>query len=119
MKSLIEVKEKDTIFSRIRNFLKTIFSKNIAQQEYNSNIHKSDNNFKQNIKIQEDSEKIRLLELQKKFKNGEIDEYDINDEDYQKLLDLYDEQNSKIRQEIEQYKIETENILKKLRKGTI
>lgn len=72
--------------------------------------------FKSKIVLTEDKEKIRLLDLQKKFKSGEIEEQELNYDDYQKLIKLYDEQNEKLKKEIEEYRKETETIIKK-RKG--
>ena len=72
--------------------------------------------FKSKIKVNEDKEKIRLLELQKKFKNGEIAEEEMDYDDYEKLLKLYDDQNEKLKAEIEKYKIETATSIKRIKK---
>lgn len=71
--------------------------------------------FKSSIRVFEDKERIRILDLQKRFKSGEISEEEIEYEDYEKLLELYDEQNQKLKDEIEKYKKETEVIIKKLK----
>ena len=71
------------------------------------------NNFKDSVKLIENKEENRILELQKLFKSGKIHERDINIEDYQKLLELYDKQNEHLRQEIEKCRKETARIIKK------
>lgn len=74
------------------------------------------NNFKQKIRIEQDKEKLRILKLQEDYKNGLIKEDEISKEDYQKLLDLYDEQNKKINKEIERDKIQIRKMLEELKK---
>lgn len=59
------------------------------------------NTFKNSIKVPEDKEKARILKLQKQYQMGIITENEISEEDYQKLLKLYDKQNKKIEDEIE------------------
>ena len=70
---------------------------------------------RENLKSAKHNEIMRLMELQRKFKNGEIYEEDIDDEDYEKLLKLYDMQNQKIKRDIEECREETKDILKKLK----
>ena len=72
--------------------------------------------FKKDLKIKTDEEKNRLLELQSKFKNGEIFEEDINHDDYEKLLRLYDEQNNELKAKLELYKNKSIDLLNKLKK---
>ena len=113
----ITVYKSNNIIEKIRNFFTKIFHKskykdnNFNEQE----IPYTNNNFKEQIVIKEDEEKLRLLKLQKDYENELIEE-DISPEDYQKLLDLYDEQNKKISEEIERDRIEIKNMLQKLKK---
>ena len=72
-------------------------------------------NFKDSVKIIENNEESRILELQKLFKSGKIHEKDIGSEDHQKLLELYDKQNEKLKQEIEKCKEETAKELKNIK----
>lgn len=74
------------------------------------------NKFKQKIKIEQDKEQLRILKLQEDYKNGLIEEDEISKEDYEKLLDLYDEQNKKINEEIERDKIQIRKMLEELKK---
>ena len=94
----ITVYKSNNIIEKIRNFFTKIFHKskykdnNFNEQE----IPYTNNNFKEQIVIKEDEEKLRLLKLQKDYENELIEE-DISPEDYQKLLDLYDEQNKNLK----------------------
>ncbi len=113
----ITVYKSNNIIEKVRNFFTKIFHKskykdNFTKQE----ISYTNNNFKEQIVIKEDEEKLRLLKLQKDYENELIGEEDIPQEDYQKLLDLYDEQNKKISEEIERDRIEIKNMLQKLKK---
>ena len=118
----ITVYKSNNIIEKIRSFFTKIFHKskykdnnltNFTEQEnpYNNN------NFKEQMVIKEDEEKLRLLKLQKDYENGLIEEENISQEDYQKLLDLYDEQNEKISKEIEKDRIEIKNMLQQLKKN--
>lgn len=64
----------------------------------------SKNSFRQNIKIKEDKEKTRLLNLQEEFSLGKIKEEDISEADIQKLHKLYDEQIEELNKSTENYK---------------
>lgn len=116
----ITVYKSNNIIEKIRNFFTKIFHKskykdnNFTEQETSY----TNNNFKEQIVIKEDEEKLRLLKLQKDYENELIEEKDISPEDYQKLLDLYDEQNKKISEEIERDRIEIKNMLQQLKKNT-
>ncbi len=106
------------IFVKIKNFFKNLFKRNknnIVEETKESIENNGDKGvFKQTIKIEEDKEKIRLLKLQEDFANGKILEEDINDEDTEKLFELYDEQIKKINNEIEIYKQKILSIKEKL-----
>ena len=115
MKDLIEIKKEKGIISKIINFIKRILGKKPKENNDKSNIIVKKDELKNNLKNDEIQEKLRLIELQNKFKKGEIFEEDIDDEDYEKLLELYDEQNNKIKQEINTYKEETKIILNELK----
>ena len=113
LNELIKIKNKQGIISKIKNFIKSLFTK---KTEIKTEKHIMKNNeMKENLKSAKHDEIMRLMELQRKFKNEEIYEEDIDDEDYEKLLKLYDMQNQKIKQDIEEYREETKAILKKLK----
>lgn len=93
-KNLIE-KNKKSIFSKIKNFFRKIFSKKekTFQNELIQNESEKEKNedFKEYIKITEDEE-TKLLELQRKYHNKEIGESDLTDEQIDALCELYDKQ---------------------------
>ena len=71
------------------------------------------NKWKQTLKITENKEEKRILELQRKIKANEINEEDLTEKDYKKLIQLYTQQNQELRKKIEIYK---QVIKKKLKK---
>ena len=103
-------------FERIKNFLKVLFLKEKSPEATkNTTIEMTSNKFRETIQIKQDEEKMRILELQQEFKKGNIEEEEIPEDDYSKLIKLYDEQNEKLRQEIERYKIETYKKLQEMK----
>lgn len=113
-KNLIEKKEKINLFGKIKNFFKNLFGK--KQVEENEEIvveqQESSNEFKDSIKMTEEEEN-QLLELQKKYRRGEIAENDLTEEQIDALCDLYDKQIEDIKQSI---KIKEEKIAEYKRK---
>ena len=113
-KNLIEKKEKINLFGKIKNFFKNLFGK--KQVEENEEIvveqQESSNEFKDSIKMTEEEEN-QLLELQKKYRRGEIAENDLTEEQIDALCDLYDKQIEEIKQSI---KIKEEKIAEYKRK---
>ena len=99
-KNLIEKKEKG-LLNKIRNFFKNLFGK--KQVEVNEEIvaeqQESSNEFKDSIKMTEEEEN-QLLELQNKYRRGEIAENDLTEEQIDALCDLYDKQIEEIKQSI-------------------
>ena len=89
-KNLIE--KKESFFSKVKNFFTKLFNK----KEKNSEINtvKESNNFKENIKVEEteQSDEMNILELQKRYRRGEIAEGDLTEEQIEALSDLYDRQ---------------------------
>ena len=108
-KELIE--RKDDIFSKIGRFLRKIFFKeekndtkqlkNIHQNQENVYSDNKKETFNESLKIMENKEEIRLLKLQRDIKNQVILVDDISDDDFFKLVDLYDNQINNINLEIE------------------
>ena len=108
-KEIIEYNEK--FISKIKDFFIKLFggnvtkkiqenieSKNIENKEkFNNN---SKDTFKEKIEVKTNEEKIRLLNLQKEYKKGNIREVDMTDEDYEKLIELYKKQNQELRDKI-------------------
>ena len=62
------------------------------------------NEFKKGIILECNSEEERILKLQQQFINGNIDENNISDEDYFKLVELFKKQNNEIEERIESRK---------------
>ena len=112
-KSLIKINE-NSIFHKIKQFFKNLFHKNESAVNdipaEASNVIRSDkdkrNSFMEEIKKIEDEETL-LLELQKKYRTGEIKEEDLTDEQVNSLCKLYDKQISNLRKsnEIRKQKI--------------
>ena len=71
------------------------------------------NDWKQNLKVVEDKEEKRILELQRKIKANELSEEDLSEEDKQKVRMLYHKQNEALREKLNQYKKEIGKLLKK------
>ena len=74
-------------------------------QEDTANV-KNSNEFKEYIKMTEDEE-TKLLELQRKYRRGEIGENDLTDEQIDALCNLYDKQIEELKKSI---KIKEEKI---------
>ena len=90
-KNLIEKKEKVNVFSKIKNFFKNLFNKNKIEVIEESVEKEASNEFKESIKMTEDEE-TKLLDLQKRYRRGEIAENDLTEEQIDALCDLYDKQ---------------------------
>lgn len=100
-KNLIEKKEKG-LFNKIKNFFKNLFVKKDRNEEtvvVEKNEEEKEN-FKEYIKMTEDEE-TQLLELQRKYRRGEIAESDLTDEQIDALSNLYDKQIEELKKSIE------------------
>ena len=100
-KSLVQV-NRNGIFNKIKMFFKNLFSKNnvidnncytIEDEKNNENIKKS---FTESIRNIEDEE-TKLLKLQKQYRNGEIKEEELTEEQVNSLCALYDKQIANLR----------------------
>lgn len=115
-KNLIE-KEERNLFGKIKNFFKKLFFKNVETENYQEETIEETkaNEFKESIKMSVDEEK-ELLDLQARYRRGEIAENDLTEEQIDALCDLYDRQidelNESIRikeEKIAEYKKRIEN----------
>ena len=103
-KNLIE-KNKKNIFSKIKNFFRKLFNKksnDIQEEKVREEVvdsKESTNEFKEYIKKTE-NEDTKLLELQEKYHNREIDEKDLTEEQIDDLCQLYDKQIAEIKNRI-------------------
>lgn len=102
-KNLIEKKEKG-IFNKIKSFFKKLFNNgqdnNQVVSADNNILNENDNEFRDYIKMTEDEE-TKLLELQRKYREGEIAEDDLTDEQIEALSNLYDKQIQELKKSIE------------------
>lgn len=101
-KNLVEKNNKN-VFSRIKNFFKNLFSKkdnNQVETAENSSNTKENNEFKEYIKMTEDEE-TRLLDLQARYRRGEIGQNDLTEDQIDALCDLYDKQIEDLRKSIQ------------------
>lgn len=109
-KNLIEKNEK-SIFGKIKNFFKKLFNRK-ENTVVNENVEESstsvkeNNEFKEYIKMTEDEE-TKLLELQARYRKGEIGQNDLTEEQIDALCDLYDKQIEELNKSI---KIKEEKI---------
>ena len=106
-KNLIE-KNKESLFGKIKNFFRKLFNKkeqtviNEVYEEQTTTV-KENNEFKEYIKMTEDEE-TKLLELQRRYRKGEIAQDDLTDDQIDALCNLYDKQIANIRIAIENTK---------------
>lgn len=100
-KKLIE--KKEGFFGKIKNFFKNLFSKKAKDIKQEEVISKETvtNEFKESIKTEE-SEESKLLDIQKRYRRGEIAENDLTEEQIDALCDLYDRQIEVLRKAIEE-----------------
>ena len=96
-KMLIEVKQ-DNIFTKAINFLKKIFFRKKEQKVINQFTYKKDNSFMS--KIEGDR---KILNIQERFENGELNEDELTQEEKTELFYLYNEQINMLEQDIKQY----------------
>lgn len=96
-KSLIEVNE-NSIFYKIKCFFRNLFNKNKTAENSTAienvvedSIENNRNSFIEFIKKIEDDETL-ILKLQNKYRNGEIREEDMTEEQINSLCALYDKQ---------------------------
>lgn len=101
-KSLARVNE-NSIFYKIKRFFKNLFNKNNSADNTiveETAVIKQDedkrNQFMEQIRKIEDEE-TTLLKLQKQYRNGEIKEEDLTDEQVSSLCKLYDKQISNLK----------------------
>lgn len=104
-KNLIEKKEDNNIFIRIKNFFRNIFSKkndNLIEQSKETVTEETDNgySFKSYIKRTE-NEETKILDLQNRYRKGEIADDDLTQEQINSLCMLYDRQIEDLKRTIE------------------
>lgn len=103
-KNLIE-KNENNIFVRIKNFFKKIFVKKEDDdkseiEEITNKEPEKNEGFKEYIKMTEDEE-TRILELQMRYRRGEIADNDLTQDQINSLCMLYDRQIEDLKRTIE------------------
>lgn len=103
-KSLIQVNE-NSIFYKIKSFLKNLFKKNnntidnysvIEEKDRSEKNSNKKDSFLENIKNIE-NEETKLLKIQKQYRSGEIKEEELTEEQVKSLCELYDKQIANLR----------------------
>ena len=102
-KDLIE-RNESTIFGKIKNFFTNLFKKkeiSKISEEKEVDIHEEKKQeFKEYVKKTED-EDTQLLDLQRRYRKGEIGDNDLTEEQIEALCDLYDRQIISLKKSIE------------------
>ena len=106
-KDLIE--KKESFFNKVKNFFKRLFKKkdknttNDTVNDESISVNES-NSFKEDIKVveEEQSEEMKILELQKRYRRGEIAGNELTEEQIEALSELYNKQIEALRKVIEE-----------------
>ena len=103
-KNLIE-KNENNIFGKIKNFFRKIFGKKedtlkSDNEEIVNNEPEKNEEFKEYIKRTEDEE-TKVIELQMRYRRGEIADSDLTQEQINSLCMLYDRQIEDLKRTIE------------------
>lgn len=97
-------KNENSILYKIKNFFMKLFNKkDKAVEEVTSeqtSTYKNNSGFKDDIKVPELDE-ARILEIQQRYRNGDINLNELTNEEIDKLCDLYDEQINELQKKIE------------------
>jgi len=115
--SLTNVK-KQGMFYKIKMFFQKLINKKEETNEDNVGIKKTEeeqNSFEEYVKKTEDSQ-TELLKLQKRFRDGEIKQGELTQEQIDKLCELYDMQIQSIKLSIEVRKKKIEEYRKNNKK---
>ena len=100
---LIE-RNESTIFGKIKNFFRNLFKKkeiSKISEEKEVDIHEEKKQeFKEYVKKTED-ENTQILDLQRRYRKGEIGDNDLTEEQIEALCDLYDRQIISLKKSIE------------------
>ena len=98
-KQLLEI-NRNSIFHKIKEFFKSMFYKNSINTNYTNSLKNENitsetldrkNAFIKQVRKIEDEE-TKLLKLQKQYRNGEIKEEELSEEQVKSLCELYDKQ---------------------------
>ncbi len=116
-KEMIEYKEN--FIAKIKKIFKKLFCKNEYIQENvksKKEFNKMEkNNFKESIEVKENEEELKIIKLQTDYKEGNIREEDMTDEEHKKLIELYEKQNKQLKEKINTKKQTTRKRLNDLK----
>ena len=90
------------IMYKIKSFFKNLFKKKEKAIEAEETISEEKKAFEESIIVKKDEERERILELQKRFREGKLNPEDSTEEDIDKLTELYNEQISELNKQIEE-----------------
>ena len=85
------------------NIQESMINKNIIVEQEKSNTIE-ENNFVNNIKVQENKQNLRLKKMSKDLESGKIIEEDLCEQELQELREFYLQQIEEKKQSIENYK---------------
>ena len=117
-KQLLEI-NRNSIFHKIKEFFKSMFYKNSINTNYTNSLKNENitsetldrkNAFIKQVRKIEDEE-TKLLKLQKQYRNGEIKEEELSEEQVKSLCELYDKQIASLKKSNE---IRRQELIKKL-----
>ncbi len=98
-------KVDNSIFDRIKNFFRNLFSNNNKEGNIvTKNVIEDKRSFVDNIKIYEKKPNLRLQKMSKDLESGKIIEEDLCEPELQELRDFYLDQIQEKKQSIENYK---------------
>ena len=107
---------KKCILDKIFSFIKKIFwNKTVLPKEVININNEKKESFIRNIKVKEDKEELRLLQLKQQYDNGEIDTDDLSEEDIDKLCKIYEEETEKLNADTKRRKNHIIQMLKELK----
>lgn len=114
------IKYRDNVFIKILDFFKRLFSRKKTSISQNSIKEssldsKSKTDFLNNIQIQKNEEEVKLKKLQLLYDNGEIDEYNLSEEEMEKLVMLYEKETKELNADTERRKMHIQNMLKEMK----
>ena len=102
-KKLMKKNENSIVYKIKRFFIKLFNKKDISVEEHEeqqASMRKDNSSFKVNMKVEELTEE-RVLELQQKYRNGDVSLKELTNEEIDKLCELYDEQICELQKRIE------------------
>lgn len=105
MKKEEEMISTNGIIYKIKSFFKNLFKKKEQlAEETSAEVSSMDEKsaFEESIVVKKDEEKERILELQRRFREGKLNPEDVTEEDIDKLTELYNEQIEDLNKKIEE-----------------